>query len=348
MSTVSVVIPCYNYARFLRRCVNSALTQQGVEVDVQIIDDASTDETPRIGRELSAEHENVVYIRHEKNWGHIATYNQGLAACTGRYSVLLSADDLLAPGALDRACRTLDANPNASFAYGRSIRFTESPPDPVLASDAGRVLLHPGQRWIRERCAVADNPIANPEVVVRTAVQHEIGDYRMDLPHTADLEVWLRCAALGDVLELPNAAQAYYRIHGDNMHTTSFAALYKRLQQRRDAFAAFFETCGRNLQDEEELRMVAGRRLAAEALWLLTRRSWRRADRSVPAAELWQFAVECGEGLRPVSGEHVAHRLRIVAPAAWDGLRSWPRSWLRARWRAHRSGLIRMVTRRVS
>ena len=107
MSTVSVIIPCYNYAHFLRECVESVVSQAGVEVHVLIIDDASADNTAEVAAELLAHHPGVEYRRHEKNCGHIATYNEGLAWASGDYTVLLSADDLLTPG-VPSACCTAD------------------------------------------------------------------------------------------------------------------------------------------------------------------------------------------------------------------------------------------------
>ena len=54
MSRVDVVVPCYNYARFLERCVGSLLAQQGAEVRVLVIDDASADDTPEVGQRIAA------------------------------------------------------------------------------------------------------------------------------------------------------------------------------------------------------------------------------------------------------------------------------------------------------
>ena len=54
MTTVDVVIPCYNYARYLRGCVESVLSQPDVSVRVLVIDDASSDETSEVGQELAA------------------------------------------------------------------------------------------------------------------------------------------------------------------------------------------------------------------------------------------------------------------------------------------------------
>lgn len=81
MSSVSIIIPSYNYARFLRGCVESVLMQEDVEV---IIDDCSSDETDAVGQELAAD-PRVTYRRHQVNRGHIATYNEGLEWASADY-----------------------------------------------------------------------------------------------------------------------------------------------------------------------------------------------------------------------------------------------------------------------
>src|SRR4051812_34079681 len=136
MSRVDVVIPCYNYARFLRECVQSVLDQDGVDVRVLIIDDCSSDETQALGAQLASSDSRVEFRRHATNQGHIQTYNEGLLEwASGDYVLLLSADDMLVQGALHRAASLMDANPDVSFTYGRAIT-TEHPRFAV--SDAGR------------------------------------------------------------------------------------------------------------------------------------------------------------------------------------------------------------------
>src|SRR5271167_2052829 len=78
MGTVDVVVPCYNYARYLRDCVQSVLSQTGVAVRVLVIDDASPDNTLQVGQDLAASDPRVEFRRHAVNKGHIATYNEGL------------------------------------------------------------------------------------------------------------------------------------------------------------------------------------------------------------------------------------------------------------------------------
>ena len=99
MSTVDVVVPCYNYARFLTRCVESILSQEGPAVRVLVIDDASSDGTAQVAQRLADQDRRVEWRRHLGNQGHIDTYNEGLLRwATASYALLISAADLLAPG----------------------------------------------------------------------------------------------------------------------------------------------------------------------------------------------------------------------------------------------------------
>src|SRR5690606_779741 len=122
MSSVDVVVPCYNYAHFLPRCVGSILDQEGVDVRMLIIDDASPDDTPAVAQALAAQDSRVEYRRHATNLGHIATYNEGLLGwAQAKYSLLLSADDALAPGALARAAAVMDRDETIGMTYGMAL-----------------------------------------------------------------------------------------------------------------------------------------------------------------------------------------------------------------------------------
>ena len=105
--SATVVVPCYNYGHYLRQLVAGVLDQQGVDVDIIIVDDCSPDGSGDIAASIAAFNPRVSFIRHEHNKGHIQTYNDGLQEATGDYVVLLSADDLLPKNALSRAVALL-------------------------------------------------------------------------------------------------------------------------------------------------------------------------------------------------------------------------------------------------
>ena len=132
MSSVSVVVPCYNYGHFLEECVASVLDDQdGVDVRVLIIDDASPDDSADVAKKIAARDPRVEVVVHTTNAGNIATFNEGLIEWTdGDYCLLLSADDRVTPGALRRASELLDANPSVGFAYGHALWCIEGAPLP--------------------------------------------------------------------------------------------------------------------------------------------------------------------------------------------------------------------------
>src|SRR4051794_18545698 len=153
MSSVSVVIPCYKYGRFLEEAVSSVLDDQpGVEVRVLIIDDASPDDSAETALKIAARDARVEVVVHKRNQGHIATYNEGLLGwADGDYCVLMSADDRLTPGALGRATALLDAHPGAAFAYGYPLWFWEGRPVPQARTTPRGWSVWPGLWWIERR-----------------------------------------------------------------------------------------------------------------------------------------------------------------------------------------------------
>src|SRR5262245_30918874 len=125
MISVDVLIPCYNYGRYLERCVDSALSQDGVQVRVLIVDDTSTDGSLEEARRLAARDSRVSVLAHPVNKGHIATFNDGIAWASAPYMVLVSADDLLAPLALSRSVALMEAKPEVGFVFGQLCQFDD-------------------------------------------------------------------------------------------------------------------------------------------------------------------------------------------------------------------------------
>src|SRR5579859_7371171 len=188
MSSVSVVIPCYKYGHYLEECVASVLDhQEGVDVRVLIIDDASPDDSAEVARKIAARDPRVEVIVHETNKGNIATFNEGLIDwADGDYSILLSADDRLTPRALRRARDLLDAHPSVGFVYGRALYVMDGAPLPTARTTVRGWSTWPGPRWLEHRFRQAENPITSPEIVVRTSLQKRVGVYDPQLPKAAD------------------------------------------------------------------------------------------------------------------------------------------------------------------
>jgi glycosyltransferase involved in cell wall biosynthesis len=292
-SSISVVIPCYNYGRYLHDCVRSALDEQhDADVRVLIIDDASTDDSAETARKIAAEKPQVDVIAHPVNRGHIATYNEGLLEwAEGDYTVLLSADDRLVPGSLRRAADLMDAHPNVGFTYGHPLHFQHGQSLPPARTTSRGWSVWPGHWWLRRRFRDATSCITSPEVVVRTSLQKQVGGYDPVLTHCGDIEMWMRLAAYADVGYLRGVDQAFYRVHGQNMSKSKDKL--EDLRQRRLAYEAVLRRCGGALSSPQQLSETVHKRLAWEALWSAARAYDRNRVPQTPVDELITFAMDC-------------------------------------------------------
>src|SRR5262245_45110968 len=103
MTSVDVAIPNYNYGRYLRGCAESVLSQDIETLRVLIIDNASTDNSAEVARELARADPRVEIRIREKNLGAHASFNEAVEWAAADYFLILCSDDTLAPGSLRRA-----------------------------------------------------------------------------------------------------------------------------------------------------------------------------------------------------------------------------------------------------
>ena len=264
MSSVDVFVPCYRYGHFLRQCVESILAQSGVDVRVLILDDASPDNTAEVGAQLAHNDTRVTLVRHSENKGHIATYNEGIEWASADYVLLLSADDYLLPGSLNRAAMIMDAHPEIGFIFGRAVNFIDNAAIHQRDTLANAIIndlvgganfcILSGLEFIN---AVASrgsiNFIPTPTAVVRGSLQKRVGGYRAELPHSGDWEMWLRLSANAHV-GIVSEYQAVYRSHDSSMSGGyNEGKGLADIEQRRAALEVFFETYGRALPNSAEL-----------------------------------------------------------------------------------------------
>lgn len=264
--SVFVTVPCYNYGCYLEDCVRSVLDQHGVEPRVLIIDDASPDDTAIVAERLVRSDPRVQFIRHAGNAGHLATFNEGIAAATGDYFLLLSADDYLLPGALARAVDLMERHPEVGFTFGPARVEGEAgaaAPPPPHRRLRGTDQVLSGREFIR--LSGARNIVLTPTVVIRRALQQRVGGYLPTLPHSGDMEMWLRLAAEGSVGYIA-VDQAIYRRHQSNM-SLGYDGMAD-LHARELALRAFIAAGALKLDPSRRLERECLRWLAGEAFRL--------------------------------------------------------------------------------
>jgi glycosyltransferase involved in cell wall biosynthesis len=267
MSSVDVVVPCYNYGRYLKGCVESVLSQRDVDVRVLIIDDASSDDTPVVGEGLAANDTRVTFRRHAVNLGHIKTFNEGILDWAhAPYTLLISADDALTPGSLARSVRVLDAHPEAGMVYGIALVIKHDS-EKIGNTDAAipTYQIISGPQLLQHSCEWGI-PAPSPTVVVRTSLQQRLGGYRAHLPHSCDMEMWMRFATQGPVGAIKDS-QAYYREHGENMNLQYCNRTLGDSRQQIDASREVFNHWCANLPAFGAWMITQRRRLCDEAYW---------------------------------------------------------------------------------
>ena len=105
---VSIIIPVYNGAKTMRRCLKSVLTQSLREIEVLCINDGSTDGTAGILREMAVGDGRVRLYGFEENRGIVLAVKMGLLEASGEYVMFVDSDDILLPGACENAVRLIE------------------------------------------------------------------------------------------------------------------------------------------------------------------------------------------------------------------------------------------------
>jgi glycosyltransferase involved in cell wall biosynthesis len=274
LARIDIAIPNYNYGRFLRACVESIYRQDTDDVRIIIIDNASSDDSVAIARQLASRDPRIELCLRSENLGQHASFNAAVDWAQSDYFVILCSDDWLADGALAKAVRALDRHPQAHLAFGRALYSDGSTP---ALPDGGAVSEHErvwsGLGFLRACCEKGRNLIDGPLAVVRTSAQKRAGYFREDLPHTDDMEMWMRFAILGAIVEM-GSVQSIVRLHGSNQSAVVSNVHHWNIVSEA-AFEAFFSGYGRNLPQARELLRIARRNLSDRAYWCAASHWWR-------------------------------------------------------------------------
>lgn len=199
---ISVVIPCYNGARFLGEAIDSALAQSWKPVEIIVVNDGSTDNTASV----LAAYPNIIVLT-QTNQGRSAARNAGLRASRGEYVTFLDADDLLLPKALEIGIGELAGRPEYAFASG-AYQWIDEDGRPVGGPCLPAVFGDRHRAWV-------DNDIVIGTVLHRRSILESVGGFDPLLHAAEDWDLYLRIARQFSFRQ-HLAAVACYRKHQTN------------------------------------------------------------------------------------------------------------------------------------
>jgi GT2 family glycosyltransferase len=207
--TVSVVMASYNKGRWVRNAVLSA-ARQGAGVEVIVVDDASTDDSPRIISRLAEEFGNIRFVALERNRGGSHCRNRGLAEARGEFVLFLDADDLLLEGCVDGRLRIARQRPDHDAWIFPMRTFVKDPGKPI-----GEWRPRPGNHLAHFLSHRLDWSIMQP--LWRRRMLERISGFDESFVRLQDPEMHVRALMAGArILCAPNhGADCLYRIDVD-------------------------------------------------------------------------------------------------------------------------------------
>ena len=229
MPKVSVVVPNYNHARFIRQRIESVLGQTYRDFEVILLDDCSTDESRSIISEYAADSRVRIEFNEKNSGSTFKQWNKGVRLAKGEYVWIAESDDYADKNLLERLVAALDAEPSIAFAYCRSWRVSE---ENHLDGFADSYLERP--RWTvdycvdgREECRnffVVYNTIPNASAAVfRKAAYELVGGADESLLLCGDWKLWAAMALTGNVAYVSEPLN-YFRFHDASVRSQGLKA----------------------------------------------------------------------------------------------------------------------------
>jgi glycosyltransferase involved in cell wall biosynthesis len=211
---VSVVIPTRDRRRLLAETLGSVLRQRGVDLEVVLVDEASTDADAVAYLAAAAEQPGIRVVRHEQARGVAEAYNAGIRNARAPWVAFCDDDDLWAPDKLERQLAALAAAPDAEWCCTGAVDI-DSEDKRILGWQAPPRAQDVHRRLLTEYVI----PAARSTVVVARARLEEVGEFHTRLAHTDDWDMWVRLAAVTPLATVDAPLAGYRRHRASMMHT---------------------------------------------------------------------------------------------------------------------------------
>ena len=277
---VSVCIPTYNRAKFLRCAIESVLAQTLESFELIVSDNASEDETGALVKSFSDK--RIRYVRNPRNVGHRENWNQCLRLAQGNYIAILPDDDLMLPENLARKVAVLVHNPQVGLVHSKYHLIDEE--GRIIRSDTnwghGPDRATDGLDNREELLTAFLNTINLPTVLFRRACFERLGAFSYQIKLAFDWEYWMRIAIYYDVAFIAQPL-ALWRVHSGSITRTVVldptVQLREDLTAKRELFKQNAHALRRNPQLKRRMWRNMAERIFRDAQVMLDQ-GWKEAE----------------------------------------------------------------------
>lgn len=231
---VSVIVPCYNHEKYVQECIESVVNQTYKNIELIVIDDGSSDNSPKILQDLSKKY-NFCF-EHQKNRGLSGTLNKALELTSGKYICNLASDDYWELTKIEKQVSIMEANQNLGFCYS-DYTFVDKNSNPINENTYFKNIT--GYAFRR---MLISNFVAAVTVMIRKDVFSEVGAYDAEMP-IEDWYMWLKITKKYPIQSMGEKL-AFYRMHGKNFSSDHKKMLNYELKiislWKKEAFTYLF------------------------------------------------------------------------------------------------------------
>jgi glycosyltransferase involved in cell wall biosynthesis len=233
MTKVSIIIPTYNRAAYLKACIESILSQDYDNFEIIISDNASTDNTTEIVKAFNDP--KIIYHRNETNIGVVGNHNKALELSTGEYIHIFSDDDLMLADCIKKKAEILNAHPSVGLVHS----------DINIIDEEGKIKSNDHwaksawKKWfeIHSESKLFSNKeyhiylyrirnfISMPSVMIRKSVIDKVGYMDTSLKYIIDWDYWLKITLFFDVYYVDQKLISY-RLYSTNFYNTITSKTY--------------------------------------------------------------------------------------------------------------------------
>lgn len=246
---VSVLMPSYNHALYVRQAIDSVLAQRGVDFEFLIEDDGSNDGS----REVIAQVRDprIHFVAREQNLGAAVTHNALLRRARGESIAVINSDDVwVGEDKLATQLQILQGRPEVGAVFGRA-GYIDTAGEPLDKNEvfAGFIFdqdNRPRAQWLR-RFFERGNCLCHPTVLARRSCYQALGEYDDRLRQIPDFDMWIRLAKRWEMHVIDRELVSFRIIGLDNASAGTPANLNRLANEEYFVLEHFFEGVDRDL-----------------------------------------------------------------------------------------------------